>query len=358
MLIPILFLAIGLVLLVVGSEMLVRGAVRMALHFGVTPLVIGLTVVAFGTSAPELLVSVTAAFRGQADIALGNVLGSNVFNVLAILGLSALVVPLTVAKGLLRFDVPYMIGTAVLVGALGYDGKLSRVDGLLLVAALVVYLGISLWRARHGAEMPADLEGIDPEEGAKTPLWKNLAFVGVGLVGLGAGSTLFVDGAATIARQLGVSELVIGLTVVAAGTSLPEIATSVMAAFRGERDIAVGNVVGSNIFNVTIVLGSAAAVGTGVVVPEAALNFDIPVMIGISLLVLPIFLTGRVVSRGEGLLLSAYYITYTTWLVLGSLNHPSLATFTQVAIIGVPVAGIAIFALDALFSRNANRAAA
>lgn len=352
MLVPILFLIGGLVLLVFGSEMLVRGAVRIALHFGISALVVGLTVVAFGTSAPEFLVSSMAALRGQADIALGNVVGSNIFNVLAILGLSALVVPLTVARGLLQFDVPIMIGAALLTVLLGLDGRIQVVDGLVLFALLFAYIAIAIWRARRGADVPGDLEGIDPGEAQAVPMWRNGLEVVFGLVLLGVGSSLFVDGAVDIARQLGFSELVIGLTVVAAGTSLPEIATSIMAAFRGERDIAVGNVVGSNIFNTFGVLGLSAAVGGGVAVPEVAMQVDLPVMLGISLLVLPIFLTGRVVSRGEGFLLAAYYGAYTTWLLLSASEHPALGAYEQALLIGVPVAAVFVFALDRVFSKS------
>lgn len=351
MLIPILFLIGGLVLLVVGSEVLVRGAVRLAFHFGISALVVGLTVVAFGTSAPEFLVSGLAALRGQADIALGNVVGSNIFNILAILGLSALVVPLTVAHGLLRFDVPAMIASAALVVLMGWDGRIQVGEGLLLFALLCVYIGLAIWRARRQSLVPAELGELDPTESGRVPMWRNIVEIVGGLVLLGVGSSLFVDGAVDIARQLGFSELVIGLTVVAAGTSLPEIATSIMAAFRGERDIAVGNVVGSNIFNTFGVLGVSAAVGGGVPVPEIAMQVDLPVMLGVSLLVLPIFLTGRVISRGEGLLLTLCYVAYTTWLLLGASDHPAVGAYEQALLIAVPVAAVAVFALDAVLGR-------
>jgi cation:H+ antiporter len=351
MLIPILFLIGGLVLLVVGSEVLVRGAVRLAFHFGISALVVGLTVVAFGTSAPEFLVSGMAAVRGQADIALGNVLGSNIFNILAILGLSALVVPLTVAYGLLRFDVPVMIASAVLVVVMGWDGRIQVGEGLLLFALLCLYIGLAIWRARRQALLPAELRDLDPTESNRVPMWRNVAEIVGGLVLLGVGSSLFVDGAVDIARQLGFSELVIGLTVVAAGTSLPEIATSIMAAFRGERDIAVGNVVGSNIFNTFGVLGVSAAIGGGVSVPDIALQVDLPVMLGVSLLVLPVFFTGRVVSRGEGFLLTSYYVAYTTWLLLSAGNHPAVGAYQQTMLIAVPAAAVVIFVLDAVLRR-------
>ncbi|SFF51352.1 cation:H+ antiporter, partial [Nannocystis exedens] len=306
---------LGLVLLVVGAELLVSGAARLAARLGVSPLVIGLTVVAFGTSAPELAVSVSAALSpGGADVALGNVVGSNIFNVLFILGVSALIAPLLVQRQLVRFDVPLMLVASAACWLMALDGVIGRVDGILLFAALLVYTVMLLRIARR------DGEGGDEEVPLARPgsltakLPVQLVMLVAGLAMLVLGSRWLVDGAVAFARLLGVSELVIGLTIVAAGTSLPEVATSVLAAIRGQRDIAVGNVVGSNIFNVLCVLGISAAVApSGVAVAPAALSFDIPVMTAVAVSCLPLFITGGGLARWEGALFLFYYCAYTAY---------------------------------------------
>jgi len=323
----------GGLLLVAGAEALVRGASRLAAALGVSPLVIGLTVVAFGTSAPELAVSVSSSFAGQTDIAVGNVVGSNIFNVLLILGLAALVTPLVVAQQLVRLDVPVMIGVSVLLGALAADGQVSRFEGTLLFAGLVAYtaFGIRMSRAETAAvraEYAAELEA-----GSERPVGVvlNTFLVAVGLGTLVLGSRWFVTAAVAVAQSLGVSELVIGLTIVAAGTSLPEVATSVMASLRGERDIAVGNVVGSNLFNILGVLGLSAVVAPdGLAVAPAVSRFDLPVMVAVAVACLPIFLTGHRIARWEGGLFLAYYVAYVTYLVLGATQHDALPAVSWV----------------------------
>ncbi len=313
----------GLSLLVLGAELLVRGASRLAGAMGISPLVIGLTVVAFGTSAPELAVSVGASLRGQADLALGNVIGSSIFNVLFILALSAVITPLVVQAQLVRFDVPIMIGSAVAVLLLGLDGVIGRIDGWLLFAGLVVYLATLVRWSRRGPRPETEDEASGSEMAAGGLARAiDLVFIAFGLLLLVVGSRLLLDAAVTVARALGVGELIIGLTVVAAGTSLPEVATSVMAAIRGERDIAVGNVVGSNIFNVLAVLGLTAVVSpAGVEVAASALRFDIPVMIAVTVACLPIFFTGHLIARWEGCLLLGYYFAYTAYLILTARDH-------------------------------------
>ncbi|MCU0290773.1 MAG: calcium/sodium antiporter [Thermoanaerobaculaceae bacterium] len=334
-----LLLGSGFLLLVVGAEGLVRGAVRLAAASGISSLVIGLTVVAFGTSAPELAVSVGAGLGGQADIAVGNVVGSNILNVLLILGLSALIVPLTVARQLVRLDVPVMIGVSLLTWLLALNGRLGRLEGALLATGLVVYVVWSIRVSRRQSE--AVPEGTDAAV-RRGPLpwswWVASAALTVGgLAVLVVGARLMVDGAVALARGLGVSELIIGLTVIAAGTSLPEVATSVMAALRGERDIAVGNVVGSNIFNLLGVLGLTAMVSPrGIGVAPAALGFDLPVMLAVAVACLPVFLTGFTISRAEGALLLGYYVAYVTYLSLHASGH---------AAEGVVGAGLLWFAL-------------
>lgn len=317
-------------MLIAGAELLVRGASRLAGSLGISPLVIGLTVVAFGTSSPEAAVSVGSALGGQADIALGNVVGSNIFNVLFILGLSALVAPLIVSTRLVRIDAPLMVGVSVLLLVLALDGSLGRLDGLLLFGGVVAYTLLALREShREGAEVPVVYEqeydaGI---QGKRVAV--QVGFVVVGLAMLVLGSRWLVDGAVAIASAVGVSELIIGLTVVAAGTSLPEVATSVLAALRGEREIAVGNVVGSSIFNILMVLGLTGLVSPdGINVASAAISFDIPVMIATAVACLPIFFTGHRINRWEGLLFLGYYVAYTLYLFLDATRHAALPAFS------------------------------
>jgi cation:H+ antiporter len=341
---------LGLGGLVAGAELLVRGASRLALLFGISPLVVGLTVVSFGTSAPELAVSVQSAWSGQVDIAIGNVVGSNVFNVLVILGLSALVVPLVVHQQLIRQEVPVMIGVSLLLWGMAADGGIGRGDGLLLVCLLVAYTVLLIRQSRRqGAQA-----STEPEEatGGVAPGWRHhwatqLAFIAVGLALLVAGSNWLVDAAADFARDLGVSELVIGLTIVAAGTSLPEVATSVMAALRGERDIAVGNAIGSNIFNILCVLGVSAVVApSSLTVAAQALDFDLPVMVGVALICLPIFFTDNLITRGNGALLLALYAAYTAYLVMHATGHGALAAYTSIMSgIVLPVVAVVLVGL-------------
>jgi cation:H+ antiporter len=315
----------GLALLVVGAEALVRGASRLAMSFGITPLVVGLTVVAFGTSAPEMAVSVQAAWEGKPDLAFGNVAGSNIFNVLFILGVSACVAPLVVARQVVRQEVPLMIGACALCAFLVRDGVVGRAEGVLLLALLALYTWLQIAQARRAVNRPEDVQAPRPSR-----LPSGVAVL-AGLVLLVLGSRLFVGAATDLARLLGLSELVIGLTIVAAGTSLPEVATSILATVRGERDIAVGNVVGSNIFNVLAVLGlSALASPAGLPAPAALLRFDLPVMIAVALACLPIFASGARIARWEGALFLLYYVAYTAYLVLAARQHDALPAFSAV----------------------------
>lgn len=323
-----LFLILGLVSMIWGAEWLVRGASRIATSAGISPLVVGLTVVAFGTSSPELAVSVMSAFKGQADLALGNVVGSNLFNVLFILGISALIVPLVVAQQLVRFDVPVMIGASILVPIMGLDGSIGRLDGAILFAGVVAYTIFLIRQSRKesSAEVKSEYEEEFGQKGAAT--WaKNLFFVLAGLGGLMLGSKWLVSSAVSIAEAFGVSELIIGLTIVAAGTSMPEVATSVVAAIKGERDIAVGNVVGSNIFNILCVLGLSSLVApAGIEVSHAALRFDIPVMVAVAAACLPVFFIGYRISRFNGAAFLFFYVAYVVYLVFTATNHEALGT--------------------------------
>jgi cation:H+ antiporter len=327
---------VGGALLVIGAELLVRGASRLALTLGISPLVVGLTVVAFGTSAPEMAVTVRAAVAGTADVAVGNVVGSNIFNVLLILGLSALIVPLVVAQPLVRRDVPIMMATSLAALLLALDGRVGRVDGLLLMASAV---GYTTWLVRESRRDPPEVvaeydEALHPAEARthRPAVQAGMVVVGLGLLVLGA--RWLVDAAVQTATWLGVSELVIGLTIVAAGTSLPEVATSVLAAFKGQRDIAVGNVVGSNIFNVLAVLGLAGVMApSGVSVAPGALTFDMPIMVAVAVATLPIAVSGYAIVRWEGALLLLYYVAYTTYLVLDATQHAVLPHF-RAAMVG------------------------
>lgn len=327
-----LLLVLGLLLLVAGAEGLVRGGSKLAAAAGISPLVIGLTVVAYGTSMPEMVVSVTAGFTGQVDIALGNVVGSNIFNVLFILGISALIVPLVVSQQLVRRDVPLMIAVSIVTLLLGLDGKISRLDGLFLSAGVIAYTVFVIHHSRKENKNLQDeyARAYGGTQETSLQSWMiNTAFIVGGLGLLVLGSRWLVEGAVSIAQWLGVSELVIGLTIVAAGTSLPEVATSIIASIRGERDIAVGNVVGSNIFNILGVLGLSSIVAPdGIHVSPAALRFDIPVMIAVAVACLPIFFTGNVIARWEGTLFLGYYAAYTLYLVLAASQHAALPAFS------------------------------
>lgn len=319
----------GLVFLIIGAEFLVRGASQLAAALGVPSLIIGLTVVAFGTSAPELAVSVESALSGEAEIALGNVVGSNICNVLLILGLSALVTPLIVSKQLIRIDVPFMIGVSCLLLLLMWDGNLSRFDGLVLMIGFVAYTGLQVVLGRKG---DGELEGVLEEEptaaGRGLLLLKRIVFLVGGLGMLILGARWLVEGAVELALYLEFSEAVVGLTIVAAGTSMPEAVTSVVASLRGERDIAVGNVVGSNLFNILAVLGIASLVSPGpIAVPASMLSFDMPVMLAVAFVCMPIFFIGGVITRWEGGILFVYYLAYTLYLVLAAQQDERLATY-------------------------------
>lgn len=352
---------LGLILLVLGAEALVRGASQLAAAAGISPLVIGLTVVAYGTSAPEMAVSVQSALAGQATIALGNVVGSNIFNVLFILGVSAIITPLIVSRQLIKIDVPIMIGVSILLVLLALDGKISMLDGALLSAGLVAYTVFVIRQSRK--EKRQNRDEFEKEYGAGKAKPHPLINAGLIVIGLGLlvlGSRWLVNGAVAMAQVLGISELIIGLTIVAAGTSLPEVATSIIASIRGERDIAVGNVVGSNIFNILGVLGLASLVSThGMAVPVAALRFDIPVMLAVSVACLPIFFTGTVITRWEGALFLGYYAAYTLYLILDATQHDALPAFSMMMMAFViPLTAVTILILVARAVRANRRGAA
>lgn len=339
----------GFVTLLLGAEILVRGASRLAAAVGISPLVIGLTVVAFGTSAPELAINLQSAFNGQANIALGNVVGSNIMNVLVILGLSALIIPLVVNQQLVRQDVPIMIAVTLLAWFMAADGNIGFLDGAILFLGLIGYTAFNVWQSRKetSSEVKEEYEKEFADKKVEhTPshVLLNLGMLVGGLVLLVFGSDWLVDGAVRLAKLFNVSDLVIGLTIVAIGTSLPELATSVVAAIRKERDIAVGNVVGSNIFNLMAVLGLTGLIAPGgIPIPPTALTFDIPVMVAVALITLPIFFTGgHMIYRWEGGLFVALYALYVGELLTDSPVTPqyqqeiltTIAVITALVLIG------------------------
>jgi cation:H+ antiporter len=333
-LITVLTFVLGLVLLLIGAESLVRGASRLATASGMSPLVVGLTIVAFGTSAPELAISLQSTLAGQPDLALGNVVGSNIANVLLILGLAALIRPLAVAPRILRLDIPVMIAVSALLLLLALDKTISRVDGAVLVAGLLLYTGFTIVQSRTAsARLQAEFaaEYGAPRRQAGTTTLAQIALVVLGLALLTLGADWLVESAVAFATAMGLSQLIIGLTIVAVGTSLPEIAASVVASLRGERDIAIGNIVGSCIFNILSVLGITSLLApAGISVPQAALSFDLPVMVAVAIAILPIAFHGAAIMRWEGALFVGYYVAYTFYLVLNATHHKALPLFSSI----------------------------
>jgi cation:H+ antiporter len=329
------FFVLGLLALVAGAEALVRGASKIALSLGVSSLVVGLTIVAFGTSAPEVAVSVGAVLNGSTDIAIGNVVGSNIFNVLFILGASAVIAPLVVHSQIIRQEVPIMIGASLLLLVVVLDGRLGAWDSALFLALLAGYTFFLIRQSRaETQEIRDEYDGAVRREGGWDSHWVvQLGLIVAGLALLVLGSNWLVDAAVAFARALGVSDLVIGLTIIAAGTSMPEVATSITAAIRGERDIAVGNVVGSSTFNILGCLGvSGLASGAGLTIAPAVMNFDIWVMLAVALACLPVFVAGREIGRGKGVLFLAYYAAYVAYLILDARGHDLLPKFSAVMI--------------------------
>jgi cation:H+ antiporter len=349
----------GFVALIWGAELLVRGASRLASAAGISSLVIGLTVVAYGTSAPEIAVTLGSVFSTppKPELAIGNVVGSNISNVLLVLGISAVFVPLVVSRQLVKYAVPFMIAVSASLWILGRDGQISRVEGAVLLATALLYSVLSIARSRRTtAQLDVKQETQVAKSRAKAFGW-NLLLIGIGLLLLIIGANWLVDGAVVVAKMLGVTELIIGLTVVAVGTSLPEIATSLVAGLRGQRDIAVGNVVGSNIFNILLVLGLTALVAPQpVLVPNAAIRFDIPVMFTIALACWPIFFTGWSISRWEGAAFLAYYVAYTLFLYLQATQHEALGGYRFVMLYFiVPLTALVLVILSSRFWHRRHR---
>ena len=331
MFLSILLFLVGIALIVLGANYLTEGAATLARRLGLSPLMVGLTIVAFGTSAPELVVSLTSALAGKSDIALGNVVGSNIFNVFAIAGVTALIAPLTITKSTIRKEIPLMVLASLVLcfmvfdkelsGLAGVENVISRGEGLVLLCFFSIFLSYTIAISKPNApEQVVELdESLKAEETQRInrPIWLLIIYMVGGLVGLVYGGDLCVSSASDIAKAMGVSDAIIGLTIVAAGTSLPELATSVVAALKGEQEMAIGNVVGSNIFNIFFILGMTATVkpiGMGGLV---SLDFFVMTIAAILLYFFAVFFGKRTINRVEGAILLLLYIAYTVYLVMG-----------------------------------------
>lgn len=324
MLLNILLFIAGIVLIVSGANFLTDGAAALSRRFGLSPLMVGLTVVAFGTSAPELAVSISSALAGNSDLSLGNVVGSNIFNILGIVGITAMVAPLTITKGTIRKEIPLMILASIVVTALTFDQALSglsgqlnilsRTDGLVLLSLFLIFLAYTIAISKvHGDPVVENV--VDDPNKKKKPLTILLIFIIGGLVALVAGGDLFVSSASAIAEHLGVSHSIIALTIVSAGTSLPELATSIAAALKGEQEMAVGNVVGSNLLNICLVLGTTAVITPIGLGGLTGLDFTVMLASAVMLYFFGVFFGDRTITRIEGAILTLGYVGYTIYLI-------------------------------------------
>lgn len=313
----------GLALLILAAELIVRHGSSLALACGMSPLVLGLTIVAVGTSAPELAVGITAAIEGKGALAVGNIAGTNLVNILLILGLSALMHPLALHLRTIRMDLPMMVVAALLMTALAWDGMLSAVDGVLMLLVAVAYTTALIWQSRGASRaVKAEFTDMFGEDGARTtgpadpPIGASALYLAVGLVLSVLGAHWLVEGAVDIAMALGLGEAVIGLTIVAIGTSAPELVTTIVGTLRNERDVAVGNLLGSSIYNILVILAIPSVIAPGgIPVERDLLVFDIPLMTAVALLCIPVFISGRDVSRTEGGFFVALYVGYLVWLL-------------------------------------------
>ena len=315
MLLSVLYILIGVVVVLWGADRLTEGAVGVAERLRIPQLVIGLTIVAIGTSMPEFCVSLVSALKGTADLAVGNVVGSNIFNSLLIVGVTAMVAPMTILKSTVRLDIPFALLASVMLAAFCYDGELTRLDAGILFGLFLVFMFITLQHAKRGEKKEESEENEDAKEREQAmPVWKMVALILVGLACLVLGSNVFVDGATKVAAALGVSDAVIGLTVVAMGTSMPELATSVVAARKGNSGIAIGNVLGSNVFNILLVIGL-----TGVINPmhiQGITWIDLSMLILSMVLLLLFSYTKYTIARWEGAVLTILFAGYMTWVVM------------------------------------------
>ena len=306
MVLDVLYIIIGVTLVLVGADRLTEGASALARRFGVPEIVIGLTIVACGTSMPEFFVSLMSALNGTPDMAVGNVVGSNIMNTMLIVGCAAMVAPMVISPSTVKKDIPFSVGASILLVMLAIDSVIGRIDGIVLLVGFAVFMAYTLWQAKREKTESADtVRQQNP--------WLSVLYIALGLAGLVFGSNLFVDSASSVATSLGVSESVIGLTIVAGGTSLPELATSVVAARKGQSAIAIGNVIGSNVFNILLILGATAAISP--LQMEGITLVDIGVMLGSITLVWLFSFTRYTVERWEGALLVLGFLSYLGWLL-------------------------------------------
>ena len=347
---------LGFILLVGGANLLVEGASSLARLLGISPLIVGLTVVAFGTSAPELAVSIQSSLQGQTDLAIGNVVGSNILNILLVLGVAAIITPINVHERLVKLEVPIMIAVSVLLLVLSFDGTLDRLDGLLLFSGILLYIFFTI--KTHNKANVSESEAEQESPAGVYTIILQLLFIIIGLGLLVQGSQWLVDGAVVVAKLFGVSEFVIGLTIISIGTSLPELATVVIASLKKEEDLVAGNVIGSNIFNILLVLGVTSLIApNGIAISEAAIGFDMPIMIAVAFACLPIFFAGYEIKRWEGGLFLGFYVAYTTYLFLNATKHQSLETFNYVMlwfVIPITVLTIIVLALKQVKNGHSN----
>ncbi len=346
MLITILWFLAGLAALIIGADLLVRGASRLAFSLGVSKLVIGLTVIAFGTSAPELAISIQSGLEGKPDLLLGNIVGSNITNILLILGISALILPITVHPRLIRLDVPIMLLLTLLLLFFVWNGSISVFESFVLVTLLTAYL---IYLARNsGSAVPREINTARRSKGVQ------FLFIGIGLVLLISGARLVVSSAVELAEWFGISELIIGLTIVAFGTSLPEVTTAVVAAVRKERELLISGVIGSNILNILAVLGiTGLLLFEPIPVTDALIRFDIMILLAASFACIPIFFTGHLISRKEGALFFSYYIAYIIYLFLASAEHDALPLFSRTMLLFV--LPITLFTIITIATREWNK---
>jgi len=322
----------ALIVMVIGAELLVLGASRLATMLGVSQLMIGLTIVAFGTSAPELVVSIKGALTNHSDLVIGNCVGSNIFNILFIIGACAAIAPLVVTKQLIKLDVPIIIASHFLFLFVGLDGEIDRFDALILLTCFALYYSFVIYKNLQETPSTKDINSADASKEISTyttfEAIKQIGFITSGLILCILGAGWALDSSVMMARILGVSELVIGLTIVSIGTSLPEVVTSIVATIRGQRDLAIGNVVGSCIFNILGVVGLAVLISPeGITVAPSVLTFDLPVAIIASIACLPIFFTGYKISRWEGFVFLFYYTAYISYLILQAQHHDAIPMF-------------------------------
>tara|TARA_R110000868_G_scaffold383578_2_gene650594 strand:- start:10189 stop:11274 length:1086 start_codon:yes stop_codon:yes gene_type:complete len=315
----------GLVSLIGGAELFLKAVDHFGLKWGVSPVIMGLTVVAFATGAPELAISIKAASSGSADLVLGNIIGSNIANILLILGITSLIAPINITRRIIRIDVPIVIGASLLLFILAFDGVLSSFDGIILISGLVAYSIFTYFQIRKGKEDETDVfefaESVDDLAKGSFFYIKNISFLLVGLALIVLGSNWMVDSAVTIARLFGLSELVIGLTIISIGTSLPEVATSLSAARKGNADIAVANVMGSNLYNILLTLGLTLIIAPNFLdVSQKAIDFDLPFMLAVSIVCIPIFVAGFNLTRMDGFLFLFYYFSYLVYLTFDAIE--------------------------------------